>query len=344
MKNKIKSFALGAVIALAMGACSDWTDVESVGINEQNLSTSNPEQYAQYLESLRKYKEADHKFVYAWFDNSNKEPFSRGHHMNATPDSVDVVVLMSPDELADFEIAEMDEIRTDKGTKILYAVSYDAIKKEYEQMVKDETANDENYKAPEFVNYLKSETQAALVPVATYNYDGIIIGYKGISTIYMTDAEKEAYQKEQEAFLNEITTWYNNNTNKIISFEGNPQNLINKTILQSCKHIILNTATVGTSSQLSIETLKASVEGVPTDRYIVVAATRSLDTTDKTTGYYDGDLRAIVEAAYWVTFLESGFTKAGLGIYNIQNDYYNPTRVYQYAKEAINIMNPAPKK
>lgn len=344
MKNKIKLFALCAVTVLTVSACSDWTDVESVDLNQQSPSTSNPEQYAQYLESLRNYKQANHKFVYAWFDNSEKDPFSRGQHLDAIPDSVDVVVLMSPDELAAFETTEMEEIRINKGTKTVYTVSFDAIKKQYEQMVKEETDKSESYVPPVFVNYLISETKAALVPATSYNYDGIIVGYKGASTVYMTKEEKEAYIEEQEAFLKEIATWQSANSGKMISFDGYPQNLISKDILQGCKHIILNTQHIATTSRLSIEALQASVNGVPTNRYIVVASTRSLDTTDKTTGYYDGNLRAITEAAYWTTSQENGFTKAGLGIYNIQNDYYNPTRVYQYAKEAINIMNPAPKK
>ena len=50
------------------------------------------------------------------------------------------------------------------------------------------------------------------------------------------------------------------------------------------------------------------------------------------------------EAAYWVTEPSAEFTKAGLAIENMQNDYYNATNTYQYVREAINIMNPAPKK
>ena len=77
--------------------------------------------------------------------------------------------------------------------------------------------------------------------------------------------------------------------------------------------------------------------------FIVSASTVSLDTTDKTTGYYNA-LRALSEAAYWVTEPSAEFTKAGLAIENMQNDYYNATNTYQYVREAINIMNPAPKK
>jgi len=45
-----------------------------------------------------------------------------------------------------------------------------------------------------------------------------------------------------------------------------------------------------------------------------------------------------------VTEPSAEFTKAGLAIENMQNDYYNATNTYQYVREAINIMNPAPKK
>mgnify|MGYP001270113408 FL=1 len=83
--------------------------------------------------------------------------------------------------------------------------------------------------------------------------------------------------------------------------------------------------------------------GVPTDRCVVAVSTASLDASDKQTGFYGTD-RALTEAAYWTTEPSDGYTRAGLAIYNVQNDYYNATNTYQYVKEAIHIMNPAPKK
>ncbi|KAB4029238.1 glycoside hydrolase family 18, partial [Bacteroides uniformis] len=115
-------------------------------------------------------------------------------------------------------------------------------------------------------------------------------------------------------------------------------------VLSSCDHIILITNDATDVAQLGIEALQALMaDGVPADRFIVSASTVSLDTTDKTTGYYNA-LRALSEAAYWVTEPSAEFTKAGLAIENMQNDYYNATNTYQYVREAINIMNPAPKK
>lgn len=335
--NKILIFLLSFIMGgFLLTSCSDWNDDESVDINQ----SVNPD-YDRYLETLRAYKNSDHSFVYAWFDNSEKAPYSRGQHMYDVPDSVDVVSLMYPETLADFEVKEIEALQKDKGTKVVYTVSYDVIKKAYDQMVKDETANNENYEAPVFLTYLSENVKKLLDLSATYNYDGIIIGYKGQSTVYMSDDEKEEYLENQARFLGDITTWYNSNKSKMLAFEGSPQFLADKSLLPSCKHIILNTLTVASAQDLSIQTLEAMDTGVPADRFIVVASTTSTDTSDKKTGYY-GDDRAIIEAAYWVTETGNGYTKAGLGIYNVQNDYYNITKVYQYVKESINIMNPAP--
>lgn len=317
-------------------SCSDWTDDESVDI-EQPVSPD----YGKYLESLRAYKNSDHKYVYAWFDNSEKTPYSRGQHIYDMPDSVDVVSLIHPESLADFEIREMQSLRSDKGTKVVYTVSYDAVKKAYDQMVKDETENDPAYSAPAFSGYLEGKTGALLALLATYDYDGVIIGYEGQSTAYMSDGDKAAYLANQAAFLNQVATWYDGNKTKMIVFEGNPQFLENKSLLASCKHIILSTLNVSFAGELGIRASEALAAAVPADRFIVAANATAIDASDKKTGYY-GDDRAIIEAAYWVTESVAGYTKAGLGIYNIQNDYYNIADVYRYAKQSINIMNPAP--
>jgi len=341
MENKNMNKILILLLSLIAGgflftSCSDWTEDESVDIKVP-VSPA----YAKYLESLRTYKSSNHKQVYAWFDNSEKVPYSRGQHMSDVPDSIDFVVLMYPESLATFELEDMQTLQNDKGTKIVYSVSYDVILKTYEQMVKDELAQNESYVAPEFIPYMKKNVQSLLNLSETYNYDGIIVSYRGLSTIYMTEKEKETYSENQQAFLSQVSTWYSSNSSKMIVFEGSPQFLEDKSLLASCKHIILNTLTIDNATELSVLVSEAMVTGVPTDRFIVAANATSIDTSDKKTGYY-GDDRAIIEAAYWVTETADGYTKAGLGIYNIQNDYYNIAKVYQYAKESINIMNPAP--
>ena len=92
----------------AFVSCDDWTDVESISIKQPGIEEQNPELYTKYLENLRQYKaDTEHKKVYAWFDNSEKNPASRAQHITSLPDSIDIVGLMCPSELATFEKEEI---------------------------------------------------------------------------------------------------------------------------------------------------------------------------------------------------------------------------------------------
>ena len=290
-KKSFKGIALAAFSVLALSACSDWTDSESIKLKEPGIDEQSPELYAKYLKNLQEYKNSDHKIVYGWFDNSEKVPFSRGQHMSDVPDSLDVIIATTPD-LAEFELEDIANVH-EKGTKVFYSISYDNILKEHTDKVKEGT------ETSAFSAYLSAELNRLIALEAPF--DGIVAEYRG----------------------------------------SNP---IGQSVLSSFDHIILITNDVTDVAQLGIEALQALMaDGVPADRFIVSASTVSLDTTDKTTGYYNA-LRALSEAAYWVTEPSAEFTKAGLAIENMQNDYYNATNTYQYVREAINIMNPAPKK
>ena len=330
-KKSFKGIALAAFSVLALSACSD---MESINLEEQGIDEQYPEQYAKYLNNLREYKNSGHKIVYGWFDNSEKVPFSRGQHISDVPDSLDAVIVMTP-ELEAFELEDIASVH-EKGTKVLYSISYDNILKEYTDKVKEGT------ETGEFPAYLSAELDR-LIALET-PFDGIVAEYCGKNPIYMSEADKTAAKVNQDAFFGVITKWKDANKGKRLVFKGYPANLIGQSVLSSCEHIILITNDVTDAAQLGIEALQALIaEGVPSDRFIVSASTVSLDATDKNTGYYNS-LRALSEAAYWVTEPSAEFTKAGMAIENMQNDYYNATNTYQYVREAINIMNPAPKK
>ena len=217
-----------------------------------------------------------------------------------------------------------------------YSISYDNILKEHTDKVKEGT------ETSAFSAYLSAELNRLIALEAPF--DGIVAEYRGSNPIYMSEADKAEAKANQDTFFGVISNWKSANSGKQLVFQGYPANLIGQSVLSSCDHIILITNDVTDVAQLGIEALQALMaDGVPADRFIVSASTVSLDTTDKTTGYYNA-LRALSEAAYWVTEPSAEFTKAGLAIENMQNDYYNATNTYQYVREAINIMNPAPKK
>lgn len=54
-------------------------------------------------------------------------------------------------------------------------------------------------------------------------------------------------------------------------------------------------------------------------------------------------MRATKGAAQWVVSPASGYEKLGISIANAQNDYFNLTLVYKNIREAVDILNPAPK-
>lgn len=332
MKNIIKPITgLFVLASIVLASC---TDVESLSINESTIKDQNPEAYAKYLNNLTAYKASEHKVVYAYFDNSNKAPYSPAHHITNMSDSIDVISMMYP-ELADFEKADIETVHQ-KGTKVVYTISYDAIKAAYDDLASDGSASMEA-----FDSYLQKEltTQLAYLP----NYDGLIAEFSGKNPAFMSVTDLAVYQTTQNIFLNAVNTWKTANADKFFAFKGKPQNLIDKNILNSCKHIILDSGSATTAAELNLLVDNALEEGVPSDRFVMAVSTISYDTTDKKTGYWDGT-RALGEVAYWATVDAVGYEKAGIAIYNVQNDYYSTSGACTYVKEAIDIMNPAPVK
>lgn len=328
--------------SIAFASCSDWTETESLTITEPDIADQNPELYAQYLEKLRNYRDSHHKIIYAWFDNSEKNTFSRGQHIESLPDSIDVVAFMYPDNLEGWELDEMESIRQNKGMKVIFTLSYDAIKLNYENMVAAlESSESETVEIQDFVSYLADTMQHTLKLVDKYNYDGISIGYNGKSILHMTSKEKVEYTSNETAYIGIISSWMAAHEDKTVVFEGMPQNLVDKTILNSCEHIIIPTTDATNSSILDYNVALAIVDGVPADRFIITAETASLNTSDTEAGYWIDGSRAITSSASWVSGTYSDFTIAGLGIKNVNNDYYNVVLSYEYTKKAIDILNPS---
>lgn len=360
MKNTMKNILnrkillpiLGFCIVATMASCSKWSDVDSKAFYYPSIEEQNPELYAQYLEKLKAYKDSEHKFVYAWFDNSQKKPTHRSQHINNVPDSIDAIILSDAAYLADWEIKEVDEIREKKGIKTLFAIHLDQIKKEY-NLLKEEQEEDRDLSAEEaqrvpdldFSEFLIDKLQNILKPATDYNYDGLCIGIQGKSTLHMFPEEKKKYIEQEQLFMGVINTWIERNEDKMIVFEGKPQNLIDKEILKKCKHIIIPTHEVTNASSITHKVTSAMVEGVPADRFIVTAQVPSMDSTDAESGFWADQSFAVVSTAIWGTG-HFNFTIAGIGILNINADYYkhennkNPN-IYSLSREAINILNPS---
>jgi hypothetical protein len=359
VQNRILLSVLFLVIVIIFNACSnEWTEQKSLTIVQANLAEENPVLYAQYLLSLKSYKNSDHKVVYAWFDNSVKMAATRAQHLSSIPDSIDVVVLMYPDSLCEREIGEMKAISQDKGTKVIYNISYPDIENRYNAKVAAELASTKAANAKDasvviqsvtqnagFTIYMTTYVDKALTLSDKYNYDGISVRYDSESLVYMASAVN--YLGYQGAFFTKVSGWVNSHKDKMLVYEGKPQYLADKSILSFCKYIVLPSLDATAVNDLTYDVKMAMASGVPSNRFIVTVSAFTLDPTDVKTGYFINDanqsVSAITEAASWVVTPDPAFVKAGLGIYNIQNDYYNTSLIYKFTRAAIGIMNPSPK-
>ena len=347
MKNK--TIILLSLSIFLLLSCSDWTEMESLDMEQPNIAEQNPQLYETYIKGLKDFKNSDHKVTYVWFDNSEKTPFSRAHHIVDLPDSIDYISLMSPENLADWELAEMDEIRKEKNTKVIFTMNFDEMKLNFDNMVADlmdqeYEEDEERPETPDFINFLVDSVTHTLSLVKEYNYDGISLAYKGKSIIHMTDKEKLVHKGYEKAFIGIAEDWKDRNQDKMIVYEGYPQNLLNKDILESCEHIILPLTFADSKQVLNYEFISAKVDNIPLDRFVIAATTASLEQADQKTGYWMDGSRALQGTAEWASAPQSGVDIAGIAIYHVSNDYFNSDKTYRYSRNAINTINPSPKK
>lgn len=350
LKKTIILPSLALLAAMAFTACSDWTQTESLEIKQPDIESENPELYARYLESLRTYKQSDHKLLYVSFDNSLKVPVSQAHHINIVPDSVDIISLMSPDNLTETELKDIAQTRT-KGTKVIYTISYEQIEAMFVPMTPDPTPDpaptaEEPEPTPdpsEFDKFLASQFDKQIQLCNTYNYDGITLKYLGRSTQTMTDAQKAAYFASQAIVLDKMTAWAAAHSSKMLIFEGYPKHLKEYTLLERCSYLIIPTEDVKSIFAMNQRVLNSLGAGIPDDKIIVGTIPFSLDAEDVDTGYFVDGTSALYSTAYWVATDDTKYTKAGVAIYGVQTDYYNQTSVYPYTRRAIDILNPSAK-
>ena len=364
--NNMMKTVLGAAAAMLMASCSDWTETESIDIKYPDLKTDAPELYEQYTQSLREYRSSGHKVVIAKFDNKAEAPAGQAEHINALPDSIDYVVLQNPDGLSGAIVSEMEEVRSEKGMKVLYEISYDdivAAYKSYSEQWKAEHPVTEPAEGEEEIPsepedtlvgknvFLHEAVKAQLEYFGKYGYDGIVVSFTGVNPLSVTDAGKQELLLEQEAFLGEIRNWRAGNPDALFFYEGTPQYLLgdDMSIVKGADYIIipaLSELNVYGFTYLVNQALRFG--NIPADRFVIGVTTVSMvDPGDSRGTFIDKDdvgntLTAITGAAYWAVQRTSEFTKSGICISNVQNDYYNIQFVYPNVRKAISIMNPSP--
>lgn len=353
-KQLIKCLMMAVLAVPALSSCSDWTDTESLEFDYVLPSEQDPDAYNAYLGLLRNYKQSQHKIMIAKFDNSGDLVSGQSDRLAALPDSIDYVVLQEADNLKSLLVQDMNDIRQQKGTRTLYAISYaDALAK-YQAILDEEgaaaqdpeaQADGEGEEQPEtpavdrFLEVAAQYVNGRLALYDKYGYDGIVVVYS--DPAYPAGLSEEEYaqlQARQEAFFAPIQAWAESHQEAAFIFEGYPQNVIDPAVFTQADYVVVTMLDAVSSDELVWAAEMALTEGVPSDR-IVFGVTIPDMTDDKATDGYWGSDYAVVGAAYTVISPSGSFTKAGLCVDNVEDDYFNVDYIYPHVREAIQIMN-----
>lgn len=361
INNIFKTLVLAAA-AISFASCSEWTEPESVGFHYTTLEEKNPELYKAYFQSIRDYRDSDHKVVIAKFDNKATTPAGRAEHITCLPDSVDYIILYNPEVSATIA-CEMAEVRELKGQKVLYQIEYKAIENEYKAYVEawndaHQPAEGEEEEVPSdpadtlisLNNYVSDAVKARTAYLAEYGYDGVNIVYSSRNPASCTEDALDELKAAQAAFLAPIAEALASCPDALVFFEGTPQYILeNVEIVENADYLIIPATGAVNEYELSYELGLANRHGnIPSDRFVVLVTTRSLVDPALTDGTFSGtdrngkEMTAIIGAAEWTAKSTSGVVKAGIAVENAQNDYFNLSEVYYNIREAISIMNPSP--
>ena len=335
MKRTISNIFCGVAFLLATLAgtsCNDWTKNEKIAVEDPVFGEGDPELYARYLASLLAYKSGDHRRTVVWFDNSNKQPASRGGFFSDVPDSVDVVALTAGGRLTVEELEQVEMLR-EKGTKVIGAFDCQAA-----------LARDEDAQIPE--ERLSAALAERIWEIEADGLDGLTLCYESTDPTFATEEELHAQRALDDVVAGALTEWRERHPEGLLLFEGTPQWLNDLSAVALCDYLVVRCLDAESVYDFGVRARRmCAVEGIPSDRFLWLVSAVPPSATGATGYLADAagvSVRAVGALAEWLLRPED-IGKAGLGIMNVQYDYYNSAMIYRYTKEAIETLNPSPK-
>lgn len=332
MINKITTLLFASVCLAGLVSCSDWTRPESLDIVYTGGPDTGSGQYAQYLDDLKAYKNAEHKYAMAFISNARGQvPGSQAMRLTAYPDSIDFICLENAEDLAEQYKSDITEVHK-KGTYVLYDISYASIEEEWSG---EDTDNADD---SAFLDYCRQRTQSLVDLCGTYGMDGIVISYSDPSPSSLEDSEANRLAARMDAFFSTVEAWKESAKDKFLVFKGQPANLSDMSILDKCDYVIVDAIDAVSAVELTLAVRKAVVAGMPSDR-VIIGVTTHAPGVSSGTGWFTQEtpVTSVLGAADWVMYGDS-FSKCGIAVSDAQNDYYN-TPVFLNIRRAITRMN-----
>ena len=322
--TKISVLALVALSAV-LSSCSDWTKPENLNFRRPTPEQADPEAYAQYLESLRAYKQSEHNVMIVGMKGTDQYPNSQSQHIMAMPDSADYVIVHMGAALHEKIAEEIPEVLEKKGTQTLLYIDYAEIATAW-QALEDERSD--KGQAPgsdeELTAFFTAQTEAQLSRCNPYGFAGIVVSFEG------TKVPGYAYNS-QNAYMAAVKAFHEANPDKIMFFRGGARNVIDQEFLKEFKYLII---VAGEEKKLSVLPGRILGSSAPKDRVIMELTVPSADVPEQV-----GETP--VNAATWlVTADHTGYTPKGLCVENAHDDYFQKDMAFKNVRAAITVMNP----
>lgn len=336
MKRTIKHIICGAALlagALSGVSCSEWTENEKIAVKDPVFGESNPELYARYVAELRAWKQSEHQRTIVWFDNSNKQPASRGGFFSDVPDSVDVVALKAEGRLTKSELEQVAALH-EKGTAVIAAFDCTAV------------LAAEGEEGVDAATRLENALATRIAELEADALDGLTLCYEPTDPVHATEQEQAAQLALDAVVGSALKELRERHPEYILIFEGTPQYCSDLEAVELCDYLVVRCLDAESVYDFGMRARRmCGVAGLPTDRFVWLVSAVPPASTD-TTGYLldesGASVRALGALAEWMLRPEE-FGKAAVGIMDVQYDYYNSTMIYRYTKEAIETLNPSPK-
>ena len=322
--TKISVLALVALSAV-LSSCSDWTKPEHLDFHRQTPEQADPEAYAQYLESLRAYKQSEHNVMLVGMKGTDQYPNSQSQHIMAMPDSADYVIVHMGVALHEKIAEEIPEALQKKGTQTLLYIDYAEIAAAW-QALEDERSD--KGQAPgsdeELTAFFTAQTEAQLARCNPNGFAGIVVSFQGTKTAGY------AYNS-QNAYMTAVKAFHEANPDKVMFFRGGARNVIDQEFLKEFKYIII---VAGEEKKLSLLPGRILGSTAPKDRVIMELTVPSADVPEQV-----GETP--LNAAKWLVESDhSGYTPKGLSVENAHDEYFNKEMAFRNVRSAITLRNP----
>lgn len=292
-------------------SCDDWTDPEEVDYAIKDPSEQNPELWARYIESLRIYKlERPHYVTYASFNNGVEPSKNEGNYLRSLPDSLDFVTLANSENITVADREDIPQLQ-EKSTRVLYHVDY--AKKMAE--LPDDAA-------------LGAWLDKAIATAAELKIDGF--AFSGLPLYGGTEAEQAARKASAKLIVSKLSA-----TGKALVFEGDPSFMDAADMEKLDYVVLLNTADIERAVALKLlVTNTLEMHTTLSKKQLILATKMNGKLADEDGKWHN----AVLEMPNHVVSLGP---LAGIAIYSIGEDYYQPEKNYNTCRTAIQTMNPS---